>query len=178
MSQFLSLRIFASFCCSSPSERVSLEMCSITTMAEVEDSDFFLSSAIGEEERLFVSEKVKTHSKYLLKPRREIEHREYFDPFHPERAQSDSPSRPSPTHRGTSTYLDEYSSVAGQYFKDIIIPRVPSRRSRARGHSITDSEVSIRRQFPSTNKQFFSLCLSVCLFIYLSLHLSVSVSLS
>jgi hypothetical protein len=99
--------------------------------------DFFLSGDTGDEDLIFEGlEVAKGHNKYLRKPRRQIEDREYFDPFHAERN-----SLQSPIDRASSPYLDEYSGVAGQYFKDIIIPRVPSRRSRARGHSVTDSEV-------------------------------------
>jgi hypothetical protein len=61
--------------------------------------------------------------------------RVYFDPFHAVTTNSPprSPSSPPPN-------IDEYSHVAGQYFKDIVIPRVPSRRSNR--HSRKISKVS------------------------------------
>mmetsp|Transcript_16886 Transcript_16886/g.25437 ORF Transcript_16886/g.25437 Transcript_16886/m.25437 type:complete len:390 (-) Transcript_16886:146-1315(-) len=58
------------------------------------------------------------------------EERDYIDPFH-------SSTELAMTSRGTSPgspldRMDEYGDVAGQYFRDIMIPRVPSRRSRGK----------------------------------------------
>ena len=74
-----------------------------------------------------------------------LENRDYFDPFH---GQSLSSQLSSPMRTG-SPHLDEYSSVAGQYFKDIMIPRVGSRKLRVKS-----------QQEPTEVRSFFPLIFS------------------
>jgi hypothetical protein len=103
----------------------------VKLLGKMRDSfdDYFLqNSEFMEPHDNINSSNNMTTSKYLRKQPQAIENRDYFDPFH---GQSVSSQMSSPVRTG-SPYLDEYSSVAGQYFKDIIIPRVASRKSRTR----------------------------------------------
>jgi hypothetical protein len=65
------------------------------------------------------------------KNKEEIVERQYFDPFRSKASASPAKdkSRPSSPYKITSD-VDEYGDVAGQYFRDILTQRIPSRKGQ------------------------------------------------
>lgn len=80
----------------------------------------------------------------IHKKKEEIIEREYFDPFHSKVVEAHvyDESRPSSPYKMTSD-MDEYGDVAGQYFRDIITQRVPSRKAQ-RGRSSRMKKKTVR----------------------------------
>lgn len=96
--------------------------------------DYFFGEYVERGEELSLDSVIRSSgTKYIQKSSKypTITDRDYFDPFHANHPSNSSAQLTSPI-KEDSQHLDEFSSVAGHYFKDIIIPRVNSRKSNSR----------------------------------------------
>lgn len=121
------------------------DVCNQSTVCSCVSRDVSFSSMKGDLEDDFLEDFVEKegeaslHSTILSNTAKYIQKssqykpdvRQYFDPFHATHPSNSSAQLTSPIRESSQT-LDEYSSVAGHYFKDIIIPRVSSRKSNSR----------------------------------------------